>query len=114
MHVHLAFVTRYWNQVFAARHLERVEQIMRDVYADFGCVLAESAARHVYADQPHLADEFRELAGVTPAEYLRSRVDGPNHLRFPSGALEPSAQVAPTLERRPAPRHYGAGLSGGA
>jgi len=34
----------------------------------------------------HLADEFRELAGVTPAEYLRSRVNGPNHLLFPSGA----------------------------
>ena len=32
--------------------------------------------------QPHLADEFRELAGVTPTEYLRSRVNGPNHLLF--------------------------------
>jgi hypothetical protein len=27
------------------------------------------------------ADEFRELAGVTPTGYLRSRVNGPNHLR---------------------------------
>jgi AraC-like DNA-binding protein len=43
------------------------------------------AARHGYADQPHLADEFRDLAGVTPGEYLRSRVNGPNHLR-PGGA----------------------------
>jgi hypothetical protein len=32
-------------------------------------------------DQPNLADEFRELAGVTPAEYPRSPVNGPNHLR---------------------------------
>jgi AraC-like DNA-binding protein len=49
---------------------------------------AAAAARHGYADQPHLADEFRELAGVTPTGYLRSRVDGPNHLRFPSGECE--------------------------
>ena len=27
-------------------------------------------------------DEFRELVGVTPTGYLRSRVNGPNHLRF--------------------------------
>jgi hypothetical protein len=32
--------------------------------------------------QAHLADEFRELVGVTPAGYLRSRVNGPNHLQF--------------------------------
>ena len=43
---------------------------------------AAVAARHGYADQPHLAGEFRELAGVTPTGYLRSRVNGPNHLRF--------------------------------
>lgn len=47
---------------------------------------AAAAAEHGYSDQPHIADEFRDLAGVTPAEYLRSRVNGPNHLRFPSGA----------------------------
>jgi AraC-like DNA-binding protein len=48
---------------------------------------AATAAEHGYSDQPHLADEFRELAGVTPGEYLRSRIDGPNHLRaeLPSG-----------------------------
>lgn len=28
----------------------------------------------------------RELAGVTPTEYLRSRANGPNHLLFPSRA----------------------------
>jgi AraC-like DNA-binding protein len=43
---------------------------------------ADTAARHGYCDQAHLADEFRDLAGVTPAGYLRSRVNGPNHLRF--------------------------------
>jgi AraC-like DNA-binding protein len=43
---------------------------------------AATAARHGYCDQAHLADEFQELVGVTPAGYLRSRVNGPNHLRF--------------------------------
>jgi AraC-like DNA-binding protein len=44
---------------------------------------AATATEHGYADQPHLADEFRELVGVTPTEYLRLRVNGPNHLRVP-------------------------------
>jgi AraC-like DNA-binding protein len=43
---------------------------------------AATAARYGYCDQAHLVDEFRELADVTPGEYLRSRVNGPNHLRF--------------------------------
>jgi hypothetical protein len=29
----------------------------------------------------HLIDEFQDLVSITPAEYLRSRIDGPNHLR---------------------------------
>jgi AraC-like DNA-binding protein len=40
-----------------------------------------TAAEHGYADQPHLADEFRELVGVTPTQCLRSRLNRPNHLR---------------------------------
>jgi hypothetical protein len=36
-------------------------------------------------------EEFGQLVGVTPTEYLRSRVDGPNHLRFPGvGGVEVS------------------------
>ena len=46
-----------------------------------GADWAAVAAGHGYSDQSHLIDEFRELAGVTPAGYLRSRIDGPNHLR---------------------------------
>jgi putative transposase len=41
LHVHLVFVTKYRHQVFSSRHLERMEQVMRDVCADFGCELAE-------------------------------------------------------------------------
>ncbi|MFG3298387.1 transposase [Micromonospora chersina] len=35
MHVHLVFVTKFRHNVFTDRHLSRMEQIMRDVCADF-------------------------------------------------------------------------------
>ncbi|HEU4954872.1 MAG TPA: helix-turn-helix domain-containing protein, partial [Gemmatimonadales bacterium] len=42
--------------------------------ADGGAVSwARLAARAGYADQPHFIREFRALAGVTPAAYLRER-----------------------------------------
>ena len=94
--------------------VQRMQRLVRDLDGQSEVDWAVAAARHGYADQSHLADEFRELADVTPAEYLRSRVDGPNHLCFPPRGLEPSGQAASTLERRPTPRHYGAELSRGA
>jgi AraC-like DNA-binding protein len=64
--------------------VQRMQRVVRSL-DDRGTVdWAAVAAEHGYCDQPHLADEFRDLADVTPAEYLRSRMDGPNHLRFPS------------------------------
>jgi putative transposase len=50
LHAHLVFVTRYRHQVFTARHLERPEEIMRDVCADFETGLAEfnGASDHVH------------------------------------------------------------------
>jgi putative transposase len=46
----LVFVTKYRHRVFAARHLERMEQIMRDVCTDFECELVEfnGEANHVH------------------------------------------------------------------
>ncbi|MEV5414516.1 IS200/IS605 family transposase [Thermopolyspora sp. NPDC052614] len=41
LHAHLVFVTKFRHRVFAGVHLERMEQIMRDVCADFECELAE-------------------------------------------------------------------------
>jgi len=64
--------------------VRRMRRLVRGLDGQTEVDWAAAAARHGYADQPHLADEFRELAGVTSTEYLRSRVDGPNHLRFPS------------------------------
>jgi len=41
LHVHLVFVTKYRHEVFGAVHLERMEEIMRDVCADYRAELAE-------------------------------------------------------------------------
>jgi AraC-like DNA-binding protein len=64
--------------------IQRLQRLVRDLDGQTQVDWAAMAARHGYADQPHLAGEFRKLAGVTPAGYLRSRVNGPNHLRYPS------------------------------
>lgn len=62
--------------------IQRLKRVVLDLDGQAGADWAAVAFRHGYADQPHLADEFRELAGVTPTGYLRSRVNGPNHVRF--------------------------------
>jgi Transposase IS200 like len=41
LHVHLVFVTKYRHKVSGSAHLERMEEIMRDVCADFRAELAE-------------------------------------------------------------------------
>jgi AraC-like DNA-binding protein len=69
--------------------VQRMQRVVRDLDGQSQVDWAATAARHGYADQPHLADEFRALAGVTPGEYLRSRLDGPNHLRV-APATRPS------------------------
>jgi putative transposase len=50
LHAHLVFVTKFRHRVFTDRHLGRMEQIMRDVCADFETELAEfnGEANHVH------------------------------------------------------------------
>ena len=50
LHAHLVFVTKFRHRVFTGTHLERMEQIMRDVCADFECGLAEfnGESNHVH------------------------------------------------------------------
>jgi putative transposase len=50
LHAHLVLVTQYRHPVFTARHLDRMEEIMRTVCADFGTELAEfnGEASHVH------------------------------------------------------------------
>jgi AraC-like DNA-binding protein len=62
--------------------VQRLQRVVRGLDGGAQVDWAATAARHGYCDQAHLADEFRELVGVSPAGYLRSRVNGPNHLRF--------------------------------
>jgi AraC-like DNA-binding protein len=62
--------------------VQRLQRVVRGLDGRAQVDWAATAARHGYCDQAHLADEFRELVGVTPAGYLLSRVNGPNHLRF--------------------------------
>jgi methylphosphotriester-DNA--protein-cysteine methyltransferase len=66
--------------------VQRLQRLVRDLDGPGPVDWAAMAARHGYADQPHLAGEFRDLVGVTPTGYLRYRVNGPNHLRFPGGS----------------------------
>jgi transcriptional regulator GlxA family with amidase domain len=86
----LGLLRRTLRRRFTARmglppkRFARVHRLRRVTAALGGQAAADwaaVAAGHGYSDQSHLIDEFRDLAGVTPAEYLRSRVDGPNHLR---------------------------------
>jgi REP-associated tyrosine transposase len=50
LHAHLVFVTKFRPKVFTDRHLNRMEQIMRAVCADFETDLAEfnGANNHVH------------------------------------------------------------------
>ncbi|WP_182907173.1 IS200/IS605 family transposase [Microbispora sp. H13382] len=50
LHAHLVFLTKFRHRVFTGAHLERMEQIMRDVCADFETELAEfnGEASHVH------------------------------------------------------------------
>lgn len=64
-------VTKYRHAVFADRHLERLEEIMRDVCTDFGCELAEfngeSSHVHLLVSFPPRVALFRlvnSLKGV--------------------------------------------------
>jgi putative transposase len=50
LHVHLVFVTKFRHEVFTDTHLSRMEEIMRDVCADFETDLAEfnGESNHVH------------------------------------------------------------------
>jgi AraC-like DNA-binding protein len=61
--------------------VHRLRQVTRALDGQARAEWAAVAAAHGYCDQAHLIDEFQDLAGITPADYLRSRIDGPNHVR---------------------------------
>ncbi|MEV1239801.1 IS200/IS605 family transposase [Nonomuraea sp. NPDC050022] len=55
LHAHLVFVTKFRHKVFADTHLTRMEEIMRDVCADFETELTEFNGGH---DHVHLLVNF--------------------------------------------------------
>jgi putative transposase len=55
LHAHLVFVTKFRHEVFADTHLSRMEEIMRDVCADFETELAEFNGE---SDHVHLLVHF--------------------------------------------------------
>lgn len=67
--------------------VRRLQRVVRSIQAESRVSWAAVAAEHGFFDQAHLVDEFRDLVGVTPTEYLQQRIDGPNHLRLPASAV---------------------------
>ena len=61
--------------------VQRLRRVTRALDGQAQADWAAVAAEHGYCDQAHLIDEFQDLAGITPGDYLPSRLDGPNHLR---------------------------------
>lgn len=73
LHAHLVFVTKFRHPVFNGAHLERMEQIMRDVCADFECEPAEfnGEANHVhllvnFPPKVAISRLVNSLKGVSP------------------------------------------------
>lgn len=62
MHTHLVFATKYRHRVFQSKHLERMEEIMRDVCSDFECELVEFNGE---ADHVHLLVNFPPKVAVS-------------------------------------------------
>ncbi|MGI5201892.1 IS200/IS605 family transposase [Spirillospora sp. CA-108201] len=62
MHVHLVFVTKFRHNVFADRHLSRMEAIMRDVCRDFEAELVEFNGED---DHVHLLVNYPPKMAVT-------------------------------------------------
>ncbi len=61
--------------------VQRLRRVTRALDGEARADWAAVAAEHGYCDQAHLIDEFQDLADITPGDYLRSRTDGPNHVR---------------------------------
>jgi len=82
LHAHLVFVTKFRHRVFTGTHLERMEQIMRDVCADFEADLVEFNGEddHVhllvrYPPKVAISKLVNSLKGVS-ARLLRKEFTG--------------------------------------
>ena len=57
----------------------RFQSVLRRIACDGAPDWSRIAAECGYYDQPHLVHEFRRLSGLTPNEYLASRLPNLNH-----------------------------------
>ena len=82
LHAHLVFVTKYRHPVFAARHLERMEQIMRDVCTDFETKLTdfngESSHVHLLVNFPPKVALSRPVNSLKGVSSRRMRQEFPD------------------------------------
>ena len=62
LRAHLAFVAKYRHPVFAGRHPERLEEIMRDVFADFEMGLTKFNGENNHV---HLLVNFPPKVGLS-------------------------------------------------
>ena len=72
--------------------LVRFQRVVRALESPDRSTWARLAAEHGYADQPHLAREFREFAGTTLTTYLREL--HPMSDRFHNGPAADEADLA--------------------
>ncbi|MFO1055518.1 MAG: helix-turn-helix domain-containing protein [Dongiaceae bacterium] len=68
----------------------RFQGVLRRLASSPTVGMAELALASGYADQPHLARDFRAFAGVTPGAYRTAVPESPNHLPVPTAPTSTS------------------------
>jgi AraC-like DNA-binding protein len=60
--------------------IHRLQRLLRSVGSRADVDWARAAVEHGYYDQSHLANDFRELTGITPTAYEARSADAHNHV----------------------------------
>src|SRR5262249_23708716 len=103
LYVHLVVVTKYRHQVFAVKHLERMEKIMQAV-CDFGAQLREFNAQAATL----IADGRK--AQLRPRRPQPWRPSDPGPRTSPLAIRGASPRLCPSTHRSANPRGPSAGL----
>jgi AraC-like DNA-binding protein len=84
---HRHFVKLFRQSVGLAPHLYsrllRFQRTLKHGFDETGGRWIDVALEAGYADQAHFNREFRELAGVSPTEYILNRREGSHHVLIP-------------------------------
>jgi len=88
----LGFLPRTFARRFSAQvginpkrfaRVQRLQRVLRAVRMSRRLDWAALAAEHGYTDQAHLIHDFRDLAGITPSEYVPHSPQRNNHVPLP-------------------------------